>query len=687
MHKLIIEDDEGRTTVVPLVRDELTIGRKEGNSIRLTERNVSRRHARLFKQNGEICVEDFASHTGVRVNGLKISGPTPLHDMDLVTIGDYKLSVRSDEAAAIRSQATAPDPSALSATSATLPISATTATPILIQAPGAPASEESRPASEMVTPPPPGLPSVAPATPLLHMDASPTMPLRTLEELGRASQMAPTTQSARLVVLTTELAGTEIRLDRPSLVVGRTDENDVILNHPSISRHHAKIVRDGGRYTVVDLQSANGVRVGGESYERVDVQAGDVLELGHVKLRFVGPQESWLFDPRDYLPRSRRKLKLGGAVAGIALAAILILVLQGKKPGQTTTPVITVAPTPSAPVPLAATLFAEATSAVATENWDKAVTALDLLLSRPVEDPNTAAVNSRALELKRRVDLERRGADIFASFQKAVEDKEPDVALSRYEQIPAESVYKARAEPALDAIKTLFVTAHLELAEAARAQGNCEEAGAEVEKIQQVDAENRQARDIMKKCKVRPAARATIAAAAPGPVSSGAALTLAERPAAASPARTNPVGAVAARAVSAPTAEHATGAPRTAAPRPVRVAAGARTVVTTKPGSESQASGAGASLVDSTPTPTDATDLIRQAREAWLHQQCGSAIELSRRALRLKATANDAHQIIAVCACSTRDKEGALKSYAKLDERSRAMVRTLCARNGVDLLE
>ena len=47
MYKLIIEDDEGKTTVVPLIRDEITIGRKEGNTIRLTERNVSRRHAKL----------------------------------------------------------------------------------------------------------------------------------------------------------------------------------------------------------------------------------------------------------------------------------------------------------------------------------------------------------------------------------------------------------------------------------------------------------------------------------------------------------------------------------------------------------------------------------------------------------------------------------------------------------------
>jgi len=66
--KLIIEDDEGRKTVVPLVREEITIGRQDGNTIRLTERNVSRRHARLVKENGNVVIEDLGSYNGVRVN-------------------------------------------------------------------------------------------------------------------------------------------------------------------------------------------------------------------------------------------------------------------------------------------------------------------------------------------------------------------------------------------------------------------------------------------------------------------------------------------------------------------------------------------------------------------------------------------------------------------------------------------
>src|SRR5688572_21939608 len=94
--KLIIEDDEGRKTVVPFVREEITIGRQEGNTIRLTERNVSRRHARLLRQNGSVVVEDLGSYNGIRINGEKISGQVAVNAGDLIQIGDYDLAIQTD---------------------------------------------------------------------------------------------------------------------------------------------------------------------------------------------------------------------------------------------------------------------------------------------------------------------------------------------------------------------------------------------------------------------------------------------------------------------------------------------------------------------------------------------------------------------------------------------------------------
>ena len=91
--KLIIEDDEGRRTVVPVVGDEITIGRGDENVIKLTERNVSRRHAQLKRENGTLLIEDLGSYNGVRINGKRISEATPITEGDLIEIGDYDLAV------------------------------------------------------------------------------------------------------------------------------------------------------------------------------------------------------------------------------------------------------------------------------------------------------------------------------------------------------------------------------------------------------------------------------------------------------------------------------------------------------------------------------------------------------------------------------------------------------------------
>ncbi|HWE23840.1 MAG TPA: FHA domain-containing protein [Myxococcales bacterium] len=96
--KLILEDDEGHRTVVPLFREELTIGRSEENTIRLQGKDVSRRHARLTFRKGQVHLEDLNSLTGVRVNGQRIHGRRPIHDGDLIEISRYDLMVESSPA-------------------------------------------------------------------------------------------------------------------------------------------------------------------------------------------------------------------------------------------------------------------------------------------------------------------------------------------------------------------------------------------------------------------------------------------------------------------------------------------------------------------------------------------------------------------------------------------------------------
>ena len=93
MWRLCIEDDEANRTVVNLVRKEYTIGRAEENAVRLTERNVSRRHATLRRTGDKWLLEDLESDTGSYVNERRVEEPTTIDHRDKIRIGDYDITL------------------------------------------------------------------------------------------------------------------------------------------------------------------------------------------------------------------------------------------------------------------------------------------------------------------------------------------------------------------------------------------------------------------------------------------------------------------------------------------------------------------------------------------------------------------------------------------------------------------
>lgn len=301
MLKLIIEDDEGRKTVVPFVRDEITIGRQEGNTIRLTERNVSRRHARLLRQAGAVKIEDLGSANGIKVNGDRIAGLVQVSDGDLIQIGDYDLAIQRED----ERTAGAPTPLQLplnrAAVLARLPTDARETAPTM------PALPAFAPASAAPTPAPFARPAEALAnddrdeTQEATQDEARPQPQSTsvirvdqIQNNRREIVELEPGESPRLVVLNTEFAGREFLILKTETRIGRVDDNDITIDHRSLSRTHCKVVReDNGEWRVIDLQSANGLMLNGEPYAQVTLRHGDVIELGHVKMKFVGPGESF----------------------------------------------------------------------------------------------------------------------------------------------------------------------------------------------------------------------------------------------------------------------------------------------------------------------------------------------------------------------------------------------------------
>lgn len=120
MWKLIITDDQGEHTTVNLVREDYRVGRGDENPIRLTERNISRRHAVIRRTPGGFSITDAGSMCGTFVNGVRVQREQPLGHRDLVQLGDYRIEV-VDEALDTQEQGHGPLPDAATLPPARLP--------------------------------------------------------------------------------------------------------------------------------------------------------------------------------------------------------------------------------------------------------------------------------------------------------------------------------------------------------------------------------------------------------------------------------------------------------------------------------------------------------------------------------------------------------------------------------------
>lgn len=69
----------------------ITIGRDDNCTITLPHISVSKRHAKIIKENGKYFIIDNNSTNGVVVNNKHISGKVQLHEKDVITITNSKL--------------------------------------------------------------------------------------------------------------------------------------------------------------------------------------------------------------------------------------------------------------------------------------------------------------------------------------------------------------------------------------------------------------------------------------------------------------------------------------------------------------------------------------------------------------------------------------------------------------------
>lgn len=137
----------------------------------------------------------------------------------------------------------------------------------------------------------------------------------------------------RLVITAGAGKGREFKL-RAQATLGRAPDNDIVLEDPKVSRHHAVIAFTGDRYTITDLESANGTFVNGILVRGPNhpLRAEDVISLGDTELTFyeVPPSAKAVTPPSaQAMPRFVAQIPTWARIAGIAVLAVCLVALGG----------------------------------------------------------------------------------------------------------------------------------------------------------------------------------------------------------------------------------------------------------------------------------------------------------------------------------------------------------------------
>ena len=90
---------------------------------------------------------------------------------------------------------------------------------------------------------------------------------------------------AKLVILNQGMTGRTFELNAERTTVGRMEDNQFQIADPSVSSHHAEILRRGADIVVKDLNSTNGTFLNGEKISEIVLKPGQVLRFGQVEIK------------------------------------------------------------------------------------------------------------------------------------------------------------------------------------------------------------------------------------------------------------------------------------------------------------------------------------------------------------------------------------------------------------------
>ena len=70
------------------------------------------------------------------------------------------------------------------------------------------------------------------------------------------------------------------------VMIGRSPTNQIVIDHPTVSAHHAVLLRTGASYSLKDLNSTKGTQINGDFVTDAELKEGDTIRFGSVTAVF-----------------------------------------------------------------------------------------------------------------------------------------------------------------------------------------------------------------------------------------------------------------------------------------------------------------------------------------------------------------------------------------------------------------
>ena len=153
--------------------------------------------------------------------------------------------------------------------------------------------------------------------------------------------------------------GVTYTLTNAKVVIGRTENNDITIDESSVSSRHAELINQSGTWYVNDLGSLNGVFVNGKQVNNAALESGDMLWIGRVEFKFEVDNAGVQAAPsapfarqQNITGKKKSSTAMIGAIAGVAVVAILATVFIMKDKGVSLPEVVSNTATPSRQQPV-----------------------------------------------------------------------------------------------------------------------------------------------------------------------------------------------------------------------------------------------------------------------------------------------------------------------------------------------